>query len=104
MSFSFNDELRPEQQQIKVYDAINKTVITLLKNGVKLFDKKDKSDLFQLANQYGLNKTIQAVEIMMNDERMMNSLNNEHYPFGMMLRGLLNHHTCYSNNFPMFVH
>lgn len=104
IAFSFNDELRPETEQTKVYDAVNKTVIALLKNGVKLFDKKDKNDLLQLANQYGLNKTIQAVEIMINDEKMMDSLNSGRYPFGMMLRSLLNHDTCYTNNFPMFVH
>lgn len=92
--FKIDKEQIPTTHQVRVYETINETIIAMLNKGLMYFYKKDKEDLLQLINQYGLAKTINNVKRMMADEKTLAILNKpdtstDALGFGMVLRSLL---------------
>lgn len=94
---------KPHVQQEKIQNTINQVTLYLVKHYLSVFDKKDKFDLLQLANQYGLSKFLSAIKIFINDKHMIDHVNTSEYSLGLVLRQLLRFNNVSKSEFPLFI-
>ncbi|MBG9694128.1 hypothetical protein ABD91_25645 [Lysinibacillus sphaericus] len=75
-----------EIYQNNVDNAVMQTMIHLMNEDTILLRQKDAADIKQMVNQYGLRKILEAINIIKSDLFMINSINEQLYELGALIR------------------
>ncbi|MFY0516652.1 hypothetical protein ACOMCU_02290 [Lysinibacillus sp. UGB7] len=75
-----------EIYQNNVDNAIMQTMVHLMNEDTIHLCKKDVKDIKQMVNQYGLRKILEAINIIKSDFFMINSINEQLYELGALIR------------------